>query len=403
MIRQTHAAASIARQEKQPRHRRLTTFILALGCLLFIGGTAALAAYKNPDASAQAVDAARALLGPQVVAQVESWFFQAQDGIRQAHYQATGAAPRLEWAAPPVPPPPSKHALTAQPQTAADTPQLATAPTDTPAQAESGSGVIWSPFMFAATGQPVLERALEEPDPTRPYVETALVRMDLRAVQLHLVAGRQEPHSSVRVARPGVIPASDQQPDRLLAAFNGGFKAANGGFGMAVNGVTLLPPIDHLATLAIYRDGSVKLGAWGSDILPTPNLVTFRQNCPLLVDGGRPTEAANSDDAVLWGKTVGNRIATWRSGLGISADGRYLYYVAGDGLTVPALAQALADAGADRAMQLDINSWWARFVTYAPAAGSKRLAAQKLLTSMYGDARQFLVPDSRDFFYLTAR
>ncbi|KPV47886.1 hypothetical protein SE17_41035, partial [Kouleothrix aurantiaca] len=65
-------------------------------------------------------------------------------------------------------------------------------------------------------------------------------------------------------------------------------------------------------------------------------------------------------------------------------------------------ANALASGGASRAMQLDINSWWVRFVTYAPGA-SGHLVAQKLLADMVGDTRQFLAPDTRDFFYLTAR
>src|SRR5438552_250588 len=244
-------------------------------------------------------------------------------------------------------------------------------------------------------------RALFSPDPTRPYVETALVRMDLHATQLHLVAGTQEPISSARAARPGVIPAPDRKVGRLLAAFNGGFKAANGDFGMYVNGVTLLPPIDGLATLAIYRDGHARIGVWGSDMVATPDMIAYRQNCPLLLDGGQLTDQANSDDPALWGKTVKHKIATWRSGLGLSADGRYLIYAAGDGLTVPSLAQALAWGGADRAMQLDINSWWARFVTFAHSGS--HLIAQKLLADMVGDTRQFLAPDTRDFFYLTAR
>jgi hypothetical protein len=214
------------------------------------------------------------------------------------------------------------------------------------------------------------------------------------------VAGTQEPISSAHVARLGIIPASDRRAGRLLAAFNGGFKAANGAFGMYADGATLLPPSDGLATLAIYRDGHVRIGVWGSDMTATPDMLAYRQNCPLLLDGGTLTEQANSDDPALWGKTVKNRIATWRSGLGLSADGRYLIYAAGDGLTVPALAQALAAGGADRAMQLDINSWWARFVTYSQSNG--RLAAQKLVADMAGDARQFLAPDTRDFFYLTA-
>jgi len=370
--------------------------------LAIVGGGAWLLAYEDPGIIPQAVDAARAILGPQPVALVESWVFQAQDRVRQARYQANGAAPQLQWAAPAEQPKsstiikPAKAALPTATPPSSDT-------TNTSGGPVTEAKVAWSPFIYAANGQPVLERALVAPDPTRPYVQTALVRIDLHATQLHLIAGTQEPRSPVRVARPGMIPLADQRSGSLLAAFNGGFKAANGEFGIAVGGATLLPPIDRLATLAIYHDGQVKLGAWGSEIRPTPDLVAFRQNCPLLLDGGKPTEAANSDDAVLWGKTVGNKIATWRSGLGLSADSHYLIYAASDGLTVPALAQALADAGADRAMQLDINSWWTRFVTYAPIGSSKQLTSQKLITSMVGDARQFLIPDTRDFFYVTAR
>ncbi len=132
-------------------------------------------------------------------------------------------------------------------------------------------------------------------------------------------------------------------------------------------------------------------------------MIAYRQNCPLLLDGGKLTPQAETDDPRLWGWTVKNKIATWRSGLGLTADGRYLIYAAGDGLTVPTLAAALAAGGADRGMQLDINSWWTRFVTYAPASGGSGLVAQKLFDSMVGNERQFLAPDTRDFFYLTTR
>jgi hypothetical protein len=375
-----------------------------LGGLITLGilsGSAGLAAYADPALIPQAVDIARAVLGPSAVGQVESWVFQAQDQVRQARYQATGAAPQVEWAAPPAASQPARHPVAASPG-APSSSQPANAPTSPIATDTPALTAIWSPFVDTSAGQPALERALVGPDPSRPYATAALVRIDLRAAQLHLVAGTQEPRSTVRVARPGAIPAADRRPGVLLAAFNGGFKAANGEFGMAAGGATLLPPIDGLATLAIYRDGSVRLGTWGDDIRPTADLVAFRQNCPPLLDHGQLTGAATSDDPTLWGKTVGNKIATWRSGLGLSADRRYLIYAAGDSLTVPALAQALAAGGADRGMQLDINSWWARFVTYAPGTGG-RLVAQKLLTSMVGDARQFLVADTRDFFYVTAR
>jgi hypothetical protein len=382
---------------RSPRRWAILGAILAL---LALGGLASgLWLFSNPQKLPDLVDAARAIFGPGAVAQVESWAFQAQDSLRQARYQATGSASHTQWAAPPAAPP-NLHASPAGPSThSSPTPLANLGASVAPGDA---AALIWSPFVYAADGQPVLERALIAPDPTRPYVETALVRMDLHAAQLHLVAGTQEPLSDVRTSRPGSIPTADERPGRLLAAFNGGFKAANGDFGMAINGETLLPPIAGLATLAIYRDGHVNMGVWGSDINSAPDLIAFRQNCPLLLQNGKLTDQANTDDPALWGQTVKNKIATWRSGLGLSADGRFLIYAAGDGLTVPSLAQALASGGADRAMQLDINSWWTRFVTYAPGAGH-RLVAQKLLSDMAGDARQFLAPDTRDFFYLTAR
>jgi Phosphodiester glycosidase len=383
---------------RRPRLRESLVRIM-FGALLAAGLSLGVALKRDPVLLPEAVDLARAAFGPGAVASIESLAFQAQDSLRQARYQATGTATHTQWAAPPAPPPKIRQSP-AQAGAGSMRP--------TPA-ARTGSGrlptettrVTWSPFVYNADGQPLLERALVSPDPTRPYVETALVRMDLNAVQLHLVAGTQEPLSSTRMARPGIIPAADRQPGRLLAAFNGGFKAANGAFGIYVNGVTLLPPIDGLATLAIYRDGRARIGVWGVDMNAKTDMIAYRQNCPLLLDGGRLTDQATGDDPTLWGATVKNKIATWRSGLGLSADGRYLLYAAGDGLTVPALAQALAWGGADRAMQLDINSFWARFVTFAPSGG--RLVAQKLLADMAGDTRQFLAPDMRDFFYLTVR
>jgi hypothetical protein len=406
MLRENHASQplpAISPHVTRRPHARWRILRIVLAILVLLGLDIGLWVYHDPELAPEAVDLARTVFGPGAVAQVESWVFQAQDGLRQARYQATGAANHAQWAAPPAAPPRARAAA-AQPTASAGSAaaRATSSHTSSPTIASDGAIVTWSPFVYTADGQPVLERALITPDPTRPYVETALVRIDMHVAQLHLVAGTQEPISAVHVPRPGVIPAADQRAGRLLAAFNGGFKAANGAFGMFVNGATLLPPVDGLATLAIYRDGHIKMGVWGGDMTATPTMVAYRQNCPLLLDGGTLTEQANSDDPALWGKTVKNKIATWRSGLGLSADGRYLIYAAGDGLTVPSLAQALATGGADRAMQLDINSWWTRFVTYVPSSAGNHLVAQKLLSDMVGNSRQFLAPDTRDFFYLTA-
>jgi hypothetical protein len=402
MLRRAHITrphqTPAPRHIRPPRrgHRRRMLFGMVFLVLCGLG----LWISSDPARVPQAVDLARTLLGPGPVAQVETWAFQAQDALRHAHYQATGASSGVQWAAPAamLPPARSRAEQPADHSQHAAQPAVPTTPTLTALSAS-----IWSRLLSTADGQPVLERASVAPDPSRPYVSVALVRIDLGSTQLHLVAGTNEPRSSIRAARPGAIPAADQRPGYLLAAFNGGFKAINGAYGMAVSGITFLPPKDGLATLALYRDGSIRLGVWGRDIVSTPDLAAYRQNCPLLLDRGQPTAETEQDKPVMWGYTVRNMVATWRSGLGLSADGRYLIYAVGDGLTVPTLARALALGGADRAMQLDINSFWTRFVIYGYASDGKGLVAQKLLAPMVGDARQFLAPDSRDFFYVTAR
>jgi hypothetical protein len=371
--------------------------LIVLCCVALLAFGCAFWAWLDPSVIPTVVDIARGIVGPGPVAQIEAWVFQAQDTARQTVYRTTGAQRQIEWAAP---------AATLTPRHASPPPTVSNAtsrvtdstPFATPTALPASD--IWSPFMTTADGQPVLERALIAPDPDRPYAQAALVRIDLRQTLLHLVAGTHEPVSTLHVARPGRIPPAEYP--QLLAAFNGGFKAVNGAFGMAVDGATLLPPRNDLATLALYRDESVRLGVWGRDMHLTPDMVAFRQNCPLLVDDGKVTALGDTDDPALWGNTVNHRVATWRSGLGLSANGRFLIYAAGDSLTVQTLAQALVMGGADRAMQLDINSYWTRFVTYTPSANGHAPIAQKLINSMVGNTRQFLAPDTRDFFDVTA-
>ena len=62
-----------------------------------------------------------------------------------------------------------------------------------------------------------------------------------------------------------------------------------------------------------------------------------------------------------WGASISGTVAVWRSALGLSQDGRILYYAAGDNLVVSALARGLQAAGAYHAMQLDVNNYWVYF------------------------------------------
>ncbi len=399
----------------------------------------------SPSTGAFVADTLRAVAGPTPVAALESISSRILDVVNRLRYEATGGQPQLTWTTETLPTPTPSLPVSGSVKPAAPAaPSGAVAPSQrqAPGQGQVASartsaqpaqhsivggaalvplnpppdvvadppmaGTGWQPFGPLMDSQPVMARTSLKPDSSRPYAQAAVVRIDLSRTHLHLVAGTVEPKAAPgvpRFARPGVIPPDVQAGGSLLAAFNGGFKAVNGHYGMMVDGVTILPPIDNLATVALYQDGSLRIGAWGRDITLSPDLVAYRQNCPLLVDAGQINPAVNDGSRIEWGSTVHNLDTTWRSGLGISRDGHFLIYAAGNSLTVQSLADALQTAGAYYAMQLDINGAFTIFDTFQPAPAtqsSSPLVAVKLVREMAGSPRQFLVPDGRDFFYVTA-
>ena len=209
-------------------------------------------------------------------------------------------------------------------------------------------------------------------------------------------------------------PIRPAQAATLVAAFNGGFKMNQARGGYYTEGRVIDPLRAGAASLVIYADGSVGIGAWGRDVTMTPQVVSVRQNLLPLVADGRPTPRAASARWQAWGSTCGAASCgptvpgiehQWRSGLGITADGA-LVYVAGPALDPLQLAQLLVRAGAVRGMQLDINPDWPVFVTYDPPAGGRAAAAngRKLLSgTAQGPWTFFESSWARDFITMSAR
>ena len=101
-----------------------------------------------------------------------------------------------------------------------------------------------------------------------------------------------------------------------------------------------------------------------------------------------------------WSGSVHDEIVTWRSGLGLRADGRVLYYFAGPSLHMPSLAEAMLAVGVAQGMLLDINPSWVQFAAIAAPDGE--LVATPLLTEMpHPDRYLNRYGSERDFFYLT--
>ena len=357
----------------------------------------------SPASGAQVADLLRSVVGPQPVADIESVSFRIKDAINQYLSVHDGGKAQIsiyQYTAYQAPVAARKLVSTSnnpfQPVQAVNIPA-----TDVVSAAPQ---IGWHAYGQTMNGTPMMAQALLSLDPQRPYAAIALVRIDLSRLQLHMMPGYLEPSHDGNILKAipnvGMIPLPDQS--HLIAAFNGGFKAVNGHYGMMVNGLTLLPPQPGLATLAVYRDGHVNIGAWEGGISPTPDLVAFRQNCPLIVQNGQLNQMVNVVNYVMWGNTIGNQDITWRTGVGITKDSRYLIYAVGNGASVQTLAQALLNAGAYNAMQLDINQHYAHFAAYQSTGNSASpLKAVQLLDQMESDPSLYLTPHSRDYFYLT--
>jgi hypothetical protein len=257
-----------------------------------------------------------------------------------------------------------------------------------------GEGIWHATFARGGSRPPVLIASFR-PDPNYPQVVAGVAWIDHTHTSTWLYPGRLEP--SVALASRGPMEVPPDVRSRLVATFNSGFKLADSGGGYAEGGHTYAPLKPGLATFVRHRDGRVNIEAWAGGPDAPPDIAYARQNLPLIVDGGRPNP--NLSDGPEWGATLGNAIRVWRSAAGIDRRGNLIYAAAND-QTVGSLAAIMIRAGAVRAMELDINTYWVSFITYrTPGAGG----AANLLPDMDRSSGRYLSPDDRDFFAVYVR
>jgi len=273
-------------------------------------------------------------------------------------------------------------------------------PIASPAVAGEGQ---WHPMGRLVDGLPAIYEAFVRPDAVHTSVVTGVAWMDTKLLSATLYSGSIIPGGGPwRDTAPVSTPAART----LVAAFNAGFLMSNAGGGYYTQGQTVRALRAGAASFVIYTDGTATVGQWGRDATMTPDVSSVRQNLDLVVDGGRPVPGLDANDTTRWGFTLGNRVYVWRSGVGVTADGA-LVYVAGPDLNITDLADVLVRAGAVRAMELDINTDWVNFSTYAPSSPTGVASAAdgtELLSAMSGGAgRYFESWWSRDFITMSAR
>jgi hypothetical protein len=232
------------------------------------------------------------------------------------------------------------------------------------------------------------------PDPSYPRIVAGLARIDPHLARVALYTGLKEPTG------PGPRGAAQVPAARLgslLAVFNSGFKHVDSGGGYFAGGNLYAPLVKGQATIVGTTDGRLDVRSWGGGGRPGPGVAFARQNLPLIVSSGRPNPTLG--DSSKWGTTVGNNVLVWRSGVGVDRRGD-LIYAAADYQSARGLARILIRAGAVRAMELDINSYWVTFNLFGKPGGRD---ARKLLPDMNRPATRYLSADDRDFFAVYAR
>jgi Phosphodiester glycosidase len=276
-------------------------------------------------------------------------------------------------------------------------------PAAAPQPAGPSSPARTSPTARAsATARP---RASQETVPPAPRVTVTRMRTPDGSVMtvatfsgpltFVLHDGSEDPGAAAGRVRAGPLVRGTERK-RVLAVFNGGFKLSAGVGGYEQEGHVASPLRRGLTSLVIDRSGRARIGIWGHGV-PAPGEAVYsvRQNLPPLVLHGKPTKAAA--DWGLWGSTLGGGAYVARSALGQDAAGD-LVFVASMSATPADLAFVLAYAGAQIAMELDINPEWVQ-LDVASRPGGPLSAA---LHGQNRPANQFLVGWARDFIAVEA-
>lgn len=378
------------------------------------------AIHEVPGFGPAVADGVRAVLGPGVVAWAEDTAYDLQDRFDRWRYK--GAKPKTFWEAPAnLPAAVAPPAVSADPTPApsgAPSASPAAAPADgvfpppavaapVPAVATEGDGV-WIPIPDDAAGKqpPIMYKTVVHPDPKRNFAAVAVVAIDLKRVDLHLVAGTQEPESRKVPSdkRPGVVP-KEAFPD-LIAAFNGGFKAIHGHWGMMLDGATYVVPRDVGCTVALYKDGALRIRTWPAVKDDEPKMAYYRQTPPCLVEQGKVHNTLEQTEySKGWGATVSGETVIRRSAVGVDRAGRTLFYALGEAMTARALARAMRAVGAESAAQLDVNYSYPRFLFFDRAAGEEmpHVSGTIIPDIKHHKSEYVGAPEIRDFFYVTRR
>jgi len=264
-----------------------------------------------------------------------------------------------------------------------------------------GEGVWHVAGRETANGIPTMYEAFVRPDAVHTSYVVGVAWMDPTLLTAQLYSGSYIPGGG---PYKYTAPVSALASKTLVAAFNAGFRIQDSNGGYYTDGKNVVPLVNNAASVVIYRDGTMTMGSWGTQVWMSNQVASVRQNLDLIVNHGKAVAGLADQNSVKWGKTLGGSFNVWRSGLGVTQDGA-IVYVGGPAMSISDLANVLVLAGAVRGMQLDINTGWVQFAAFDGPIGTSLNGSNSsaLLGSMPDGSRYFDTWWNRDFFTMSLR
>ncbi|HMD94732.1 MAG TPA: hypothetical protein VKG80_19040, partial [Trebonia sp.] len=238
-------------------------------------------------------------------------------------------------------------------------------------------------------------------DATYTSYVNGIASMDQRLVKFQLHPGSEDPGPGNWGAWGSTYIPQGMRTG-LLATFNGGFKLDSAGGGFYLNGQYKGSLVSGAASIVYDKNGTIKIGEWGRDFTMNSSIEGVRQNLKLIIDRGKIEPNLNQDIMTKFGATLGGGYYVWRSGLGITKDGR-IVYVYGPALNVQDLAELLHRAGAVEGLQMDINPYWMKYEYYTAGGHPSDPTPTNLLPTQQQSAYTYYSSYTRDFTAVYAR
>jgi len=213
-------------------------------------------------------------------------------------------------------------------------------------------------------GRPIVYKTFYRPSVDFPNAIVFMMVVDMSKAFMQYYVGKHEPAASLAL--------SEVEPElrpRILAITNALWMQRHSkGAGAIFRGKALYPMVDGMATLIVYKDGSIDIREWSPEI-PIKAVRDARQLQHLIVKNGMVVQSivkgGRKQDAEIGlgfllgggGKNLDGQhfwFVAHRSAFGIRKDGNLVFAI-GHHIGSKDLAKALVLAGCERGMHADAN------------------------------------------------